>query len=181
MGHHYFLSFCRHCLPSPVMNSLTFSTRTRSRKRQKNMRRPDIREVRARSITSSGRDLGFRTFRGAQTKSGRGAADAGDIWSFLHSGSVYCQRGRPLLLPCTTNSSVALAKHSDSSALTQIYDYLLSLPLFLQNCAWEGRENSPFMLACQSVSTFLAELSRPYSRVSKNCSTVPLTQSELIA
>ena len=48
MGHHYFLSFCRHCLPSPVMNSLTFSTRTRSRKRQKNMRRPDIREVRAR-------------------------------------------------------------------------------------------------------------------------------------
>ena len=117
MGHHYFLSFCRHCLPSPVMNSLTFSTRTRSRKRQKNMRRPDIREVRARSITSSGRDLGFRTFRGAQTKSGRGGADAGDIWSFLHSGSVYCQRGRPLLLPCTTNSSVALAKHSDSSDL----------------------------------------------------------------
>ena len=86
------------------------------------------------------RDLAFRTFCNAQTKSL--TQDAGDIYSLLslsplNTGSVYCQRAPPLPSSFAQQAAysfppVAMAKHSHPfrppsalphHSLAQIYDY----------------------------------------------------------
>ena len=111
------------------------------------------------SLPTSGRDLAFRTFCGTQTKSGRTRTRVTFGPSLTPPGLYIVNGGRvtslhnQLLQVFVGGEGKTLPFLRPRSLSADLRSSFPPLYLFLQNCAWEGRENSPFMLdflvACQ--------------------------------